>query len=301
VTVGPKAAGSGAEGSRSVAIQGHSTALQQALANVKASGPVLAQNGPGLAGLPRMITNTVGMSFGIVPPGRFQMGSPETEPGRRDHEGPQHEVVLKKPYYIGVHPVTQIQYERVMGRNPSTYTKAHSGGPEHPVENVTYGEAVRFCEFLGKQHDEQLNGRHYSLPTEAEWEYACRAGSTAAYICGEKLSAKEAQFASPGAYTKGGGKAQTAPVGRCTANAFGLYDLHGNVLEWVSDYYDEFYYHDTGKDHPEGPTEGTLRVVRGGCYQMFAIDCRSAARRSQAPTTTNSMTGFRVVLLVGGS
>lgn len=302
VTVGPNTASlasNGTDGSKLIPIKGHTTALQAAIASSKASAPVITAQVPGIASLPRMIVNSVGLSFMLLPPGRIKLGSPDTEAGRREHEGPVHEVVFKKPMYMGVHPVTQAQFERVMGKNPSTYNKGHGGGPDHPVEGVTFDDARRFCDRLAKQTDEELNTRLYRLPTEAEWEYACRAGTPSPYCTGDKLTGKDAQYANPCAFGKSG-KPQTAPVGRCPANPFGLFDFHGNVYEWVNDWYDEYFYHDCPAENPEGPPTGTMKVVRGGCYTSFANDCRSAARRSQLPGTANGMTGFRVMLVTSG-
>ncbi|MFO0851891.1 MAG: SUMF1/EgtB/PvdO family nonheme iron enzyme [Gemmataceae bacterium] len=248
--------------------------------------------GAGYGGLPKMVTNSLGMTFALIAPGAFRMGSPEAEPGHREHEGPAHPVTLTKPFYLSVYPVTQGVYERLVGKNPAHFTKSHGGGPEHPVESVTWHDAAAFCEKLGQAADEVLHGRAYRLPTEAEWEYACRAGSPAAYWCGDKLTAREAHFGHTG---KG---AKTAPAGGHPANPWALYDMHGNVQEWVADWYDEYYYLDAVADDPPGPHYGSLKAVRGGCWSSHATDCRSAARRGLDPDTHADTVGFRVVLAV---
>lgn len=295
------------DGSKLLALKGQSSTLKaaydQALAASKAAAPVVATKSKsgahGFGGLPRGVTNSAGMTFALVPPGRFSMGSPDAEAGRREHEGPQHPVAVHKPFYLSVFPVTQLQYERVMGRNPAAFTRGHGGGPDHPVEMVSWHDAARFCEHLGQLPDEEGHARTYRLPTEAEWEYACRGGTSAAYHSGDKLTPKDAHFATPGAFGKSGGSGHTAPVGKAEPNAFGLFDMHGNVQEWVSDWYDEYYYHDSPPDDPTGPEHGTLKVVRGGCWTAFAADCRSAARRGHPPDSPTNTIGFRVVLVVG--
>jgi formylglycine-generating enzyme required for sulfatase activity len=246
------------------------------------------------------MSNSIGMTFTLIPAGKFVMGSPETEVGRRDHEGPQHEVEITRSFYLGIFPVTQAQYEKVMGRNPAHFNRSHGGGHDYPVETVTWSEAEQFCARLSLMPEEEMHGRAYRLPTEAEWEYACRAGTTTAFSCGDKLTPKEAHFAAAGVYAKTGGSGKTAPVGTLPANPWGLHDMHGNVQEWVQDWYDEYYYHDSPNQDPHGPDRGTVRVTRGGCWVMFGSDCRSATRRPHAPDSPSNAIGFRVLLIVPG-
>ncbi len=297
-----KPTGTDTDGSKLIPLKGHSATLKaafdQAVAASKAAAPVVSTAVPGFGGLPRVVTNSAGMTFTLIPPGRFQMGSPESESGRRNHEGPAHAVAVRKPFYVSIYPVTQAQFERVMGRTQSAFNKGHGGGPDHPVETVRWDAAARFADMLGRLPDEEGNARTYRLPTEAEWEYACRGGTTTAYSCGDKLGPKDAHFASPGAFGKTGGSGHTSPVGKTPANPFGLYDMHGNVQEWVSDWFDEYYYHDSPPDDPPGPEHGTMRVVRGGCWTAFSSDCRSAARRGHPPGAPHNTVGFRVVLVV---
>ncbi len=253
----------------------------------------------GYGGLPRMLNNSIGITFALIAPGTFLMGSPVEESGRREHENPQHEVGITKPFYLGVLAVTQGQYEKVMGKNPAAFSRNHHGGSDYPVETLTWDDAAKFCERLSHLSDEQIHGRSYRLPTEAEWEYACRAGSTTPFSFGDKISPKEVHYAAVGAFGKSGGQARTVAVGTLPANAFGLHDMHGNVQEWVNDWYDEYYYFDAPPDDPPGPLTGTMKVVRGGCFTMFGSDCRSAARRQHSPTGASNTVGFRVVLEVG--
>jgi formylglycine-generating enzyme required for sulfatase activity len=244
----------------------------------------------------RLVKNAAGMTFVRVPAGSFRMGAADDEPGRRDHEGPAHEVKISKPFYLSVTPVTQAQYEAVRHKNPSAFTRPRGGGPDHPVESVTWDQAVRFCEKLAKLPDEEALRRVYRLPTEAEWEYACRAGTLTAFNTGAALGPKDAVFA--GAGGKHGGKG-TAPAGQLAANAWGLQDMHGNVQEWVADWFDEYYYCDSPGENPPGPKKGTQRVVRGGCWAGPAADCRSAARRGHTPDAPSDTIGFRVLLVAG--
>jgi formylglycine-generating enzyme required for sulfatase activity len=224
------------------------------------------------------------------------MGSPDNEHGHREQESPLHEVRISKPFYISVVPVTQAQFEAVKGKNPSKFNRGHGGGPDHPVESLTWDQAVRFCEKLGRMPEEEVHHRIYRLPTEAEWEYVCRAGTTSAFSTGDKLTGRDAVFAGGGG--KYSGKS-TSPVAQSLANAWGIHDMHGNVQEWVHDWFEDYYYFESPAEDPQGPKRGTLKTVRGGCWGMFATDCRSAARRGHAPDAVTDTIGFRVVMVVG--
>jgi formylglycine-generating enzyme required for sulfatase activity len=264
----------------------------------KAGGGPLTSGGPGTAsggpGTVRLVKNSIGMTFVRIPAGMFMMGD---DTSGRTFEGPVHPVKISRPFYISVVPVTQAQYEAVKGgKNPSRFNKTHGGGPDHPVEHVTWDQAFRFCDKLGRMPDEQVHRRTYRLPTEAEWEYACRGGTATDFSSGDKLSNRDALFATSG--HKQSGKS-TGPVALFLANAFGLHDMHGNVQEWVNDWFDEYYYFESPDQDPPGPKTGQLRSVRGGCYGMLPIDCRSAARRGHAPDSASETIGFRVVMEVG--
>ena len=266
-----------------------------ALLTAAGGGPITA-GGPGSSasgGPVRLVKNSIGMTFVRVPAGTFRMGD---DASGRSLEGPVHEVKITRPVYVSVVPVTQAQYEAVKGKNPSKFNRHHGGGPEYPVEHLTWDQAFRFCDRLARMPDEQVHRRSYRLPTEAEWEYACRAGTTTDYACGDKLTGRDALFATSG--HKHSGK-WTCPVAQFPGNAFGLHDMHGNVQEWVNDWFDEYYYFDSPPADPQGPKAGQLRVVRGGCYGMLPIDCRSAARRGHAPDSASETIGFRVVMDVG--
>jgi formylglycine-generating enzyme required for sulfatase activity len=241
------------------------------------------------------ITNSIGMKLVRIPKGTFQMGSPIEEEGADDDEA-QHQVTISKDYYLGVTEVTQGQYEKVMGTNPSRFQKQvirKSDSSMYPVEKVLWEDAVEFCKKLSDLPEEKVAGRVYRLPTDAEWEYACRAGSNTAYSFGEGSK-------SLGDYAWFGGNSnnQTHPVGEKKANAWGLYDMHGNVWEWCTDWYGK--YPKGAVSDPVGPREGSYRVLRGGGWGTAAANCRSADRCMFLPSRRFSIFGFRVALSSSG-
>jgi formylglycine-generating enzyme required for sulfatase activity len=218
------------------------------------------------------------------------MGSPETEKGRKENET-QHEVTISKDYYLGVYEVTQAQYEKVMGKNPSSFPVAKVGNEnaDLPVENVSWHDAVRFCKKLSDLPEEKKAGREYRLPTEAEWEYACRAGSKTAYAFDDE----EGLLPEYGWFSRNSSR-RTHTVGLLEPNAWGLYDMHGNVWEWCSDRYGD--YPKGAVSDPSGPKEGSYRVFRGGGWSLGAAFCRSACRDGLAPSIRINVIGFRVAL-----
>jgi formylglycine-generating enzyme required for sulfatase activity len=240
---------------------------------------------------PPQITNSIGMKLARIPPGKFLMGSPENEPGRQANEGPQHEVKITRPFHIGVHEVTQEQYEKLMGKNPSRYRKGEGGGPRHPVETITWEDAVAFCRKLSERPEEKNAQRHYRLPSEAEWEYACRAGTRTVFSFGDdserldRYAWLRAPFPQP-----------HHPVGTLQPNAWGLYDMHGNVWEWCADYYGAQYYGESPSLDPRGPDKGSARVIRGGGMGWNADQYRCANRFPDYPPSAAALNvGFRVV------
>jgi formylglycine-generating enzyme required for sulfatase activity len=253
------------------------------------------------ADLPRQIVNVIGMKLALVPAGTFRMGSPDDETNRGADEGPQHEVTITRPFYMGIHPVTQREYAAVMGHNPAQFVRASGGSAEHPVEQVSWEDAAAFCRRLSERAEEKKAGRSYRLPTEAEWECACRAGTTTPFSFGSSLSAEQANFdgARPyGTAKPGEARGRTTKVGSFRPNAFGLADMHGNVWEWVSDWYAEDYYEHSPDRDPPGPLRGTRRVLRGGCWNNSGHLCRSARRNKYAPDFRSDTIGFRVVVSV---
>jgi len=227
-----------------------------------------------------------------VKPGTFTMGSPEGELGRRDDEA-QHRVTISQGFWLGKYEITQAQYKAVMGNNPS-----HFEGDNLPVECVTWFNATNFCAKLTEI--ERAAGRlpagyKYTLPTEAQWEYACRAGTTTALNSGKNLTDR---FECPNMDEVGwyyyNSDNKTHPVGQKKPNAWGVYDMHGNVWEWCLDWYDG--YPTTAVTDPKGPDTGEYRVFRGGDWRGNAYHCRSVARDSDDPSDNFSYFGFRVAL-----
>ncbi len=223
------------------------------------------------------LATSIGMKLVLIPAGQFQMGSPESDLEAYDYEKPQHTVRITKPFYLGVTEVTQAQYERVMETNPSTFK-----GADLPVETVSWEDAVEFCRKLSAKE-----GRTYRLPTEAEWEYACRAGSQTKWCFGNNAS-EVGEYA----WYLDNADMKTHPVGLKKANAWGLYDMHGNVWEWCSDWRGQ--YPSTAVADPTGATAGSYRVDRGGSWIIGARYCRSAYRYDDAPGNRNGDLGFRV-------
>ena len=261
-------------------------------------------------GSPSLITNSLGMKFTLIKAGEFLMGSPDTDKDAYDIEKPQHRVRITRPFYLGVHEVTRGQFRMFVDdsgyqteaekdgkggygwneeakkfeQNPR-YTWLNPGFEQtdlHPVVNVSWNDAVAFAEWLGKKE-----GKTYRLPTEAEWEYACRAGTTTRFFCGDDAEG----LAEVGNVADGTAKAKhpdwtwaiaaqdgfvyTSPVGHYPPNAWGLHDMHGNVREWCWDWYGGDFYKSSRVDDPAGPFQAAYRVIRGGNW----LNSRASAGR----------------------
>lgn len=243
-------------------------------------------------------TNSIGMEFVLIPAGTFQMGSAENDREATSSEKPRHQVTISKPFYLGKFEVTQAQWEAVMGSSPYTLQRSNPyydlpgmaerlRKPTHPA-TVSWNDAQEFIKRLNQKegHD------RYRLPTEAEWEYAVRAGTTTAYSYGD--DAKQlGRYAWHGEDFASG---STHPVGQKQPNAWGLYGVHGNVWEWVQDWYDERYYASSPSVDPKGPPTGSGRVVRGGSWHQTATSWRSAFRKQYEPDYRGISIGFRVAL-----
>src|SRR5262245_14285699 len=280
--------------------------------------------------VPRVILNSLDMQMVLIPNGKFAMGSPRDEEDRLDEEV-QHEVEITRPFYMGRHEVTVGQFKEFVkdakyvteaekdgkgGRGfdgkefvqkpEFTWKKLHfAQGDYEPVTVVSWNDAVAFCEWLSKKE-----GRTYRLPTEAEWEYACRAGTKTRFNTGEKEDDLKVAGNIADASLKAkwndcfwamgwdDGYPFTAVIGRFKANAWGLNDMHGNVWEWCSDWYAEDYYGKSPGQDPQGPAGGKERVVRGGAWSTQPKFCRSAFRDWHEPGYRSDCVGFRVVAVV---
>jgi uncharacterized protein (TIGR02996 family) len=259
------------------------------------------------------LTNSLGMTFALVPPGTFLMGSHPDEIDRYPDESPLHEVQISRAFYVSVVPVTQEQYRRLTGTSPSHFSAT---GENHeavagldtrafPVEGVSWHEAVAFCEKLSESPEEKEARRVYRLPTEAEWEYACRGATTTTvpFLFGISLSSRQANFDGDHPYGDAGPGphlGRPMPVGSGPANALGLFDLHGNVWDWCADRYGEPYYRKSPAADPTGPKRGRERVVRGGSWNAWGKGCRAAHRGMEGPDERDDTTGFRPVLTLAG-
>lgn len=272
------------------------------------------------------ITSSIGMKLVRIPAGQFLMGSPKNEEHRLDDEL-QHEVEITRPFYLGKHEVTVSQYKafvndtgyRTEGERDGKGGRAFDGkefvqkpeftwknlhfaqSDDEPVVVVTWSDAVAFCAWLSKK-----DGLTYRLPTEAEWEYACRAGTKTSFNTG----AREDDLKAAGNIADAALKSKwvdvfwamswndgfpfTAPVGKFKANGFGLHDMHGNVWEWCSDWYGENYYGLSPRQDPQGPSSGKERVSRGGAWSTQPKFCRSAFRDWHEPSYRSDCVGFRV-------
>ncbi len=267
--------------------------------------------GPKYVRLParEYVTNSAGMVLVKIPAGTFTIGSPREEK-ERDADEEQHEVEVTRAFRLSIFPVTQEQYAKVMKKNPSFFSPAGGGKSKvqgletrhFPVESVTWQNAKDFCDALSALPEEIKAGRVYRLPTEAEWEYACRGGAQtySPFHFGDTLTSELANFNGnvpyPGDAGKGPYLGRTTLVGSYKPNAFGLYDMHGNVWQWCADWYGP--YSPVPRKDPAGPPQGTVRVLRGGSWVYTGRLCRSANRGRYDPGVRYYDNGFRVLCTV---
>ena len=248
----------------------------------------------------KIYTNAAGIDFVLIPAGTFLMGS--ADGAAPDDEKPQHRVTIGKPFYLGKDEVTQAQWQAVMGsssyaqkRNNDFYKlpgmASRLTGPNNPA-TVSWNDVQEFIKRLNAKEGH----KRYRLPTEAEWEYAARAGTTTAYSFGDD-AADLGRFAWYGEDFASG---STHTVGQKAANPWGLHDMHGNVWEWVQDWYGERYYADSPTRDPQGPPTGTKRAVRGGSWHQSATSWRSAFRRQYDEDYRGISIGFRLALTMDG-
>jgi formylglycine-generating enzyme required for sulfatase activity len=235
-------------------------------------------------GQPKEVVNSIGIKLLPIPAGTFTMGSPDTEKDRDDDET-QHQVTLSKPFYMGRTEVTQGQWKKVMGTEPWKGQDYVQEGDDYPAVYVSWDDAVAFCKKLS-----DMEGKTYRLPTEAEWEYACRGGTNTAFSFGDD----EADL---GEYAWFGGNADAFNAHRVAQklpNPFGLHDMHGNVWEWCSDWKGD--YPSTPLRDPRGPSSGSFRVLRGGSWLNEPSLVRCARRYDGTPEDRDNRCGFRLVL-----
>jgi formylglycine-generating enzyme required for sulfatase activity len=243
----------------------------------------------------RSVTNSLGMEFVYISPGTFMMGSPSNEPGR-DNDEKQHRVTLTQGFYMQTTEVTQGQWKTVMGSNLNRAESFKNCGNDCPVENVDWNDTQQFIRKLNQREGSGT----YRLPTEAEWEYAARAGSTTAFANGDisgtgKKCSYDSNLDAMGWYCDNSNK-KTHPIAQKSPNAWGLYDMHGNVWEWCQDWYGG--YPSSSVTDPTGPSSGFKRVRRGGSYAWIAGYCRSACRDDFPPSFNNPELGFRLAITI---
>jgi len=225
-----------------------------------------------------VVAGVSGIKFAFIPAGELEMGSPAEEKGREPEEV-LHRVKISRPFRMGVTEVTQAQWRAVMGQRRGSFE-----GDSLPAAEVTWQDAVTFCVKLS-----DIEKKKCRLPTEAEWEYACRAGSSKRFSVGEELSAL--------GWYDDNAEEKPHPVAQKRPNAWGLHDMHGNVAEWCSDFY-QAPYAATAATDPAGAQQGTSRVVRGGSWSAFERGCRCASRGNANPAHQMKTVGFRVVMEV---
>jgi formylglycine-generating enzyme required for sulfatase activity len=260
------------------------------------------------------LADGVNMTMVLIPPGEFGMGSTAEEQAhfldqaeavndqrgldRIPTEGPQHRVRLTRPFYLGKYEVTQAQWEAVMGSNPSQF----NDDPSHPVEHVSWDDIQPFLAKLNvagtrgvpsAKAPYDVSRMRFTLPTEAQWEYACRAGTTTVWHC-EGGEAKLGEYA----WIKVNSDGKTHPVGELLPNGFGLHDMHGNLFEWCADRWAEDYYGQSPSNDPRGPPTDSRRLNRGGAWSSLTRRCRSAKRSGDLPDLSNRHIGFRVALVL---
>lgn len=273
-------------------------------------------------------SKVIGLELALIDPGEFKMGSPIGEPNRRNDE-PHHEVKFTKPFLIGKYEVTQDEYQKIMKTNPSWFSRTGGGSDKvkafdtgrFPVDRVTWYDAIEFCNRLSQQDGYEpyykmtdikkedgwireakvtvLGGNGFRLPTEAEWEFVCRAGTTTPFHYGRASTGVESNVKAvpPTGYAAPPRKPdlnRTTTVGSYKPNRWGVYDMHGNAGEWCWDWYDREYYDTSPKADPQGPEKGTHRVLRGGNWLVSNGSCRAASRFFHTPNESTYYTGFRV-------
>ena len=267
-------------------------AIEKELAKLNAPPPIRVSKSSGKVGKTLMLSlgNGVTMKVAGIPAGKFIMSSPSSEKGRLSREGTQRIVTISKPFYIGVTEVTQLQWRAVMSSEPWDGRKNVQSNAQNAASYISWRDVEAFCGRLSKS-----TGKTVTLPTEAQWEYACRAGTRTAFCFGDDPS-KLDSFAWFGRNKKNATEVFAHPVGRKKPNAWGLYDMHGNVYEWCLDWYEDAYATAKNVD-PQGPASSRHRTVRGGAFGDSAGSCRSSHRHMYKALDRQPGLGFRIVVL----
>ena len=240
-----------------------------------------------------IVVNSIGMKLAYIPAGEFMMGSPDSESKADQDEFPRHPVRITKPFYLGIHEVTQKEWVEVMKTFPWRYGSLPvKEGNSYPAAPVGWKQAMEFCRLLTEREHRSgclPRGWKYSLPTEAQWEYACRAGTTTRFSFGSDETSLDEY-----AWYESNSDLHGRPVGGKRPNAWGLYDMHGNVWEWCSDWYGKDYYLDAPRVDPRGPSRGLYRAYRGSSWYRTSKSHRSANRPDANPATKDHFIGFRL-------
>jgi formylglycine-generating enzyme required for sulfatase activity len=234
--------------------------------------------------MPETITNSIGMELVLIPAGSFRMGGDKKLEQAEDHETPRHIVKISKTFYMGKYEVTQSQWSEIMNNNPSEFKE-----DIRPVERVSWNDVQEFIQKLNNK--EETN--KYRLPTEAEWEYAARADTKSTYCFSSDI-----KTLSQYAWYRKNSEGKTHPIGQLKPNAWGLYDVHGNVHEWCQDWFDRNYYSQSPSNSPLGPSSGLAKVLRGGDWGSENWYCRCASRSLSSPDRRSNRLGFRLVRMV---
>jgi formylglycine-generating enzyme required for sulfatase activity len=234
--------------------------------------------------MPETITNSIGMELVLIPAGSFRMGGDKKLEQAEDHETPRHIVKISKTFYMGKYEVTQSQWSEIMNNNPSKFKE-----DIRPVERVSWNDVQEFIQKLNNK--EETN--KYRLPTEAEWEYAARADTKSTYCFSSDI-----KTLSQYAWYRKNSEGKTHPIGQLKPNAWGLYDVHGNVHEWCQDWFDRNYYSQSPSNSPLGPSSGLAKVLRGGDWGSENWYCRCASRSLSSPDRRSNRLGFRLVRMV---
>jgi formylglycine-generating enzyme required for sulfatase activity len=234
--------------------------------------------------MPDTTTNSIRMEFVLIPAGKFRMGGDKKLEQAEDHETPRHFVTFSNAFFMGKYEVTQAQWSAIMDNNPSAFKD-----DIRPVERVSWNDVQAFILKLNTR--EETN--KYRLPTEAEWEYAARAGSESSYTFGAATN-----ILSQYAWYRNNSGGETHPVGQLNPNAWGLYDMHGNVHEWCQDWFDRKYYSQSPSNAPLGPSTGLAKALRGGDWGSEDWYCRCASRSLSSPDRRSDRLGFRLIRMV---